>query len=196
VKTLLFAHLAAAPKVLDLGSSGPQQVTDLTKLSVTPSAWAHSSVSRFGTRYVPPLQDMTTWQSVEALVEGSDMSKIREDLPMTADYAWDHREGRSTRYTGKRVGGTAVVHFIKKNMWFMETALALLDMEEVTELERSPESIPSSDDDTGKSSDSTQIQPASSSQPPHPLPKSADVNSASESPSTHYSITSKRHRRR
>lgn len=44
----------------------------------TPSAWARSSVSKFGTRYSPPLPDLSTLQSVEALVEGSDMSMIRE----------------------------------------------------------------------------------------------------------------------
>jgi hypothetical protein len=44
----------------------------------TPSAWAYSSVSTFGVRYTPPLPDLSTTHSVEALVEGSDMSMIRE----------------------------------------------------------------------------------------------------------------------
>ena len=44
----------------------------------TPAAWAHSSVSTFGVRYSPPVSDLTSPQSVEALVEGSDMSMIRE----------------------------------------------------------------------------------------------------------------------
>jgi hypothetical protein len=34
------------------------------------------------------------------------------------------------------VGGTVVVHFIKKNMWYLETALALLEGEEQSESER------------------------------------------------------------
>lgn len=55
---------------------------------------------------------------------------------MTPDYAWTHREGRKTRYEGKRVGGTVVVHFIKKNIWYLETALALLDGEEQSEYEK------------------------------------------------------------
>ena len=50
--------------------------------------------------------------------------------------AWKYREGRRKRYAGGRVGGTVVVHFIKKNMWFLETAAALLDGEDVTPLER------------------------------------------------------------
>lgn len=55
---------------------------------------------------------------------------------MTPEYAWQHREGRKTRYEGNRVGGTVVVHFIKKHMWFLETALALLEGEEMSEAEK------------------------------------------------------------
>ena len=55
---------------------------------------------------------------------------------MTPEYAWTHREGRRARYEGQRVGGTVVVHFIKKNMWYLETALALLEGEELSEAER------------------------------------------------------------
>lgn len=61
---------------------------------------------------------------------------------LSAHYAWRHREGRQTRYEGQRVGGTVVVHFIKKNMWFLETAAALLLGEEVTEEERRPQQLP------------------------------------------------------
>lgn len=55
---------------------------------------------------------------------------------MTPEYAWTHREGRRARYEGHRVGGTVVVHFIKKNMWYLETALAMLEGEEESEVER------------------------------------------------------------
>lgn len=55
---------------------------------------------------------------------------------MTPEHAWKHREGRKVRYEGRRVGGTVVVHFIKKNMWYLETALALLEGEEQSEAER------------------------------------------------------------
>jgi len=57
---------------------------------------------------------------------------------MTPDYAWAHREGRITRYNNKRVGGTICVHFIKKNMWYLETALAFLETQDTTELEMRP----------------------------------------------------------
>lgn len=43
-----------------------------------PAEWARSSVSKFGTRYTLPLPKMTVLQSIEALVEGSDMSKLYE----------------------------------------------------------------------------------------------------------------------
>ncbi|PPR08122.1 hypothetical protein CVT24_012366, partial [Panaeolus cyanescens] len=102
----------------------------------TPASWAHSSVSTFGVRYTPPLPDLSTVHSVEALVEGSDMSMLREGSPMTPEYAWTHREGRKARYEGQRVGGTVVVHFIKKNMWYLETALAMLEDEEHSESEK------------------------------------------------------------
>jgi hypothetical protein len=55
---------------------------------------------------------------------------------MTPNHAWEHREGRAKRYEGKRVGGTVVVHFIKKNMWYLETALALLEGDELSESEK------------------------------------------------------------
>ncbi|KAF9651872.1 hypothetical protein BDM02DRAFT_3109981 [Thelephora ganbajun] len=125
----------------DGGADGQDQVPSGTDVSVrlgTPLAWAHSSVSTFGVRYSPPIQDMSLWHSVEALVEGSDMSMLREDSPMTPDYAWAHREGRNTRYDSQRVGGTICVHFIKKNMWFLETALAFLEIQDTTELEMHP----------------------------------------------------------
>jgi hypothetical protein len=107
-----------------------------TSQQPTPSLWAYSSVSTWGVRYSPPLPDMKLSHSVEALVEGSEMSTIREGSAMTPEYAWIHREGRLKQYEGKRVGGTIVVHFIKKNLWFLETALALLEGEDYSESEK------------------------------------------------------------
>ncbi|KAH9858152.1 hypothetical protein C2E23DRAFT_802889 [Lenzites betulinus] len=105
-----------------------------------PEHWARSTVSTFGTRYVPPVPGLTLDQSVEALVEGSDMSKVTDAQgALTPEVAWQYREGRRTRYAGQRLGGTVVVHFIKKNMWFLETAEALLHGEEVTPVERGVE---------------------------------------------------------
>jgi len=47
-------------------------------LMPTPSSWAYSSVSTFGVRYAAPLPDLPTKFTVEAMVEGSDMSLIGE----------------------------------------------------------------------------------------------------------------------
>ncbi|KAJ8522594.1 hypothetical protein ONZ45_g859 [Pleurotus djamor] len=135
VKRGIKAHLDTAPQDVVApvgGGSGGEGVG----YTATPSEWAHSSVSTFGARYAPPIPELTIPQSVEALVEGSDMSMLREGSPMTPEYAMIHREGRRKRYEGKRVGGTVVVHFIKKNFWYMETALAFLEGEELSEAER------------------------------------------------------------
>jgi hypothetical protein len=55
--------------------------------------------------------------------------------PISPSQAWARREGRRKRFEGKRVGGTVLVHFIKKNMWYLETAMALLEGVERTEQE-------------------------------------------------------------
>ncbi|KAG9103712.1 hypothetical protein FRC06_008706 [Ceratobasidium sp. 370] len=47
--------------------------------------------------------------------------------------AYAAREDRRTRYAGNRVGGTVIVHYIKKNEWFLEAALALLGGEDEVE---------------------------------------------------------------
>jgi hypothetical protein len=62
----------------------PQEVLNEQTASVggshvlTPAAWAYSSVTTFGVRYIPPIPELAPSESVEALVEGSDMSMIRE----------------------------------------------------------------------------------------------------------------------
>jgi len=128
--------------IVSYPNQSPQDVFNLPTSTTggantpTPPDWAYSTVSTFGVRYTPPIPNLTTLQSVEALVEGSEMSMLREGSPLTPEYAWTHREGRKTRYEGHRVGGTVVVHFIKKNMWFLETALALLEGDEQSESEK------------------------------------------------------------
>jgi len=102
----------------------------------SPAEWSRSSVSTFGARYSLPLPNFTVPQSIEALVEGSGMSELYEGSVWSAEEAWERREGRKKRYNGQRLGGTIVVHFIKKHMWFFETVLALLEGDEETEYER------------------------------------------------------------
>ena len=71
------------------------------------------------------------------------MSRLREISDSSTDItwrdvenAWHHRESWEERHNLQDVtdlekprgalGGTICVHFIKKNEWFLETALALL----------------------------------------------------------------------
>ncbi|KAH9919088.1 uncharacterized protein B0H18DRAFT_1029114 [Fomitopsis serialis] len=100
-----------------------------------PQTWARSTVSKFGQRYSPPLPYLSQQTSIEALVEGSEMSRLIESSDVNPWSVWLRREGRNTRYNHQRVGGTVVVHFIKKNMWFLETAAAFLLGDEVTDAE-------------------------------------------------------------
>jgi len=98
---------------------------------------SYSTIATFGIRYTPPLPNLTPPQSIEALVEGSPMSRLRDNIALGgAEVAWKQREGRRKRYQGQRIGGTVVVHFIKRNEWFLETALALLEGEDVVEEEK------------------------------------------------------------
>lgn len=98
-------------------------------------SYSYSSVTSFGKHYTFPVLTLTPAESIEALVEGSRMSGILEGGPMTAKQAWAKREGRRRRYEGRRVGGTVVVHFIKRNEWWFETAMALLGGEEEVDVE-------------------------------------------------------------
>ena len=103
----------------------------------------------------------------------SDLPHRLPDSPMTPDYAWAHREGRNTRYDNKRVGGTVCVHFIKKNMWFLETALTFLEMEDTTELEMHP-SRPNDEENELPSVDSSNRDSNKSSFRPEPPSKHLD----------------------
>jgi hypothetical protein len=124
---------ASPPNGNGKGNSGAVTYELPSPLLATTPSYSYSTVSRFGTHYSFPVGNLTPLQSIEALVEGSAMSGLFEGGPGTALHAWEKREGRRKRYEGNRVGGTVVVHFIKKNEWFLETAMALLGGEEVIE---------------------------------------------------------------
>jgi hypothetical protein len=149
---------------------------------------SHSSVSQFGSRYSPPAPNLTPLQSVEALVEGSAMSRVAssnllEDpslepgvaLQRAVNRAWLEREGRKARYEGKKLGGTILVHFIKKNEWWEETALALLGGDEYVY-----SSVPLSPGRTGhevveKPSRSSETESESSGMETETLPQESTV---------------------
>ena len=144
--------------------SGSIRSGDYTNGADADPSLTHSTVSRFGKHYRPPAANLTTEQEVEALIEGSALSKLRDETvggatgeatPREVESAWRRRESRKARVgimalntagTGNAddsgaVGGTVVVHFIKRNEWFLETALAFLE----------DEPSPPSDDDEGLS---------------------------------------------
>lgn len=111
-----------------------------TSTSTSDPSLTHSTVSRFGVRYVPPSTNLTTEQEVEALIEGSPLSRLRDETiggsegaatPEEVRRAWRRRELRQKRFPeGAKVGGTIVVHYIKSHEWYLETALAFLGGED------------------------------------------------------------------
>ncbi|KAJ8454975.1 hypothetical protein ONZ51_g12714 [Trametes cubensis] len=167
-----------------------------------PEKWSHSTVSRFGSRYSPPPGDLSLDYSVEALVEGSDMSMVHDDGSLSADLAWKYREGRRKRYAGQRIGGTVVVHFIKKNMWFLETAAALLHGEDMTPLERALEQARATEaaesEDTGVSPSVSAGVPSGSSDTDgsHAMGEAQDSVASTDSDRTHTRSTRTMTRRR
>lgn len=137
IRKSILSYLGSVPTLFgDPSPAAPSVAAPIGNDASSPTSWAYSSVSTFGVRYDPPLSNLTTLQSIEALVEGSNMSLLKENSDYSAEDAWLAREGRRRRYEDQRVGGTIVVHFIKKNPWFLETALALLEGDEETARER------------------------------------------------------------
>jgi len=104
----------------------PHSYSRLSVLGKRPSktSWSYSSVSTFGLRYTPPLPNLTTAETAEALVEGSEMSLVRPGYGLSRQ-AWELRPTRSIRYEHNRIGGTVAVHYVKKAIWYLETAYAV-----------------------------------------------------------------------
>lgn len=110
------------------------------------AADAYSTVSKFGTAYRPFSNDMSAVEQVEALVEGSPLSRLNEDeifsssrsiqqafspaesIRQKIDRLYSSRPTRIERFLGdeEERGGTVVVHYIKKAEWFVETMIAML----------------------------------------------------------------------
>ena len=99
---------------------------------------SYSTVSKFGVNYRPFHQGMSATERIEALVEGSDVSKIRDErihgqaalepLPTRVSRLYGTRPSREERFMNdsEETGGTVVVHYIKKPEWFVETMIAML----------------------------------------------------------------------
>jgi hypothetical protein len=105
-----------------------------------------SALSRIGTMPPPASQKPPQLTSTTNSLPSSDSQAPSTDpqTPPTDGLAPSHtgpqwpdaltayaaRESRRARYVGNRVGGTVVVHYIKRNEWFLEAALALLGGED------------------------------------------------------------------
>ena len=74
VKQSVLSYVEEALKNKSIDAQSPLDVP----YNPTPPSWSRSSVSTFGGRYQQPIQDMTLAESVEALVEGSGMSRLRQ----------------------------------------------------------------------------------------------------------------------
>lgn len=110
------------------------------------SVEAYSTVSKFGTAYRPPSDDMSVIQQIEALIEGSPLSLLSSNTTDASGnqknqayhktpsvrhqiyWTFASRPTRMERFLGdpEESGGTVVVHYIKKPDWFVETMIALL----------------------------------------------------------------------
>ncbi|QRW20851.1 glycosyltransferase family 31 protein [Rhizoctonia solani] len=133
------------------GERTPEEIRRMnlpTSWQVDNPEYSWSSV----TGYIPPCsQNLTLAMEVEAMVEGSTLSNelslrhpgeyersSRDTLNITErgpgqtlqwahiQMAYDIREDSHVRYLGKNLGGTVVVHYVKKDEWFLETSSALL----------------------------------------------------------------------
>lgn len=75
MKRSVAAYLAKAPDEKSTSTAADDQ-----GLRRAPAQWAQSSVSTFGVRYSHPVTGLSTQHGVEAMVEGSDMSRLREGM--------------------------------------------------------------------------------------------------------------------
>lgn len=102
----------------------------------------YSSVSRFNTLFRPMAHDLSAGESVESLIEGSQLSLLhprhqpkrngnrKNPMELRTDIrqVYAERPSRQERFLHdeRELGGTVVIHYIKKPEWFVETWLALL----------------------------------------------------------------------
>lgn len=97
---------------------------------------AYSTVSEFGTKYRPPVLnlELNETEQVEALIEGSALSKLRDE----PEARWTTTRGEVEALMAQKpshrdrfsdeteYGGTILVHFLKKAEWFKEAAAVFL----------------------------------------------------------------------
>lgn len=86
--------------------------------------YEYNTASHWPTRYRPPRANLTLEQSMEALIEGSGMSMLSPAAD--AQKVWAARESWGEKYRGGSVGGSVVVHYVKKREWWLECVEIML----------------------------------------------------------------------
>jgi hypothetical protein len=86
--------------------------------------YTYKTATHWPTRYRPPRENLTLAQSMDALVEGSTMSLLAPG--QDAQAVWEAREKWADRYRGEKVGGSVVVHYVKRREWWLECVEVLL----------------------------------------------------------------------
>jgi hypothetical protein len=138
----LFPSTVAEIRMNDMTSSE----SDSMPLAHRIKRASYSTVSRFKTIFRPMVHDLSAGESVESLIEGSQLSLLdphhhhhhhldgnkprKNPAELRADIrqVYAERPSRQERFLNdeRELGGTVVIHYIKKPEWFVETWLALL----------------------------------------------------------------------
>ncbi|CAE6443023.1 unnamed protein product [Rhizoctonia solani] len=108
------------------GGHEDQEVVDVRWSSVSTyrHRYTYKTATHWPTRYVPPRSNLTLPQAMEALVEGSGMSLLTPD--QDAQQVFDRRESWEEKFKGAKVGGSVVVHYVKRREWWLECVEVLL----------------------------------------------------------------------
>ncbi|CAE6437474.1 unnamed protein product [Rhizoctonia solani] len=86
--------------------------------------YTYKTATHWPTRYVPPRSNLTLAQAMEALIEGSGMSLLGPEQDPTEVFA--QRESWEEKFRGTKVGGSVVVHYVKRREWWLECVEVLL----------------------------------------------------------------------
>jgi hypothetical protein len=104
----------------------------------TVSTWkrrySYNAPTTWASHYQPPHTNLTIRQSIEALVEGSAMSQVSPaEASAVLREIYERRERPRKRYAPSGrvgLGGTVVVHYVKKAEYWLECVEVLLGMRE------------------------------------------------------------------
>ncbi|EUC55697.1 sugar porter (SP) family MFS transporter [Rhizoctonia solani AG-3 Rhs1AP] len=95
-----------------------------SSVSTYPHRYTYKTATHWPTRYVPPRSNLSLPHAMEALIEGSGMSLLGPDQDPRTVY--DQRESWEEKFRGAKVGGSVVVHYVKRREWWLECVEVLL----------------------------------------------------------------------